>query len=252
MTTKQAFDLVGFDGDDTLWHNERFYRMGRERFQALLAQSGVSLSAEDVDDRVNETELRNIRYYGYGVSSFTLSLIEAAIDLTGGRIPAQDIRELLALSRDMLTAEVELFVGARDAVVSLAGRFPLVLITKGDLLHQRAKADQSGLGPFFRHVEVVSHKVEDTYSAILARYGVDPSRFLMIGNSLRSDILPVIRIGGWAIHIPAELSWAHEDGEVPTDGRERFSQIDRIDRLPEAVSALVQGRLSPPGHPAGR
>ena len=232
------FDLIGFDGDDTLWHNERVYRMGRERFREVLAKAGVAGPDDAIEDCVNKIELRNLKYYGYGVMSFVLSLIEASIELTEGRVSGAEIQELLRLSRDMLTAEIELFDGAKEAVAALAAAYPLMLITKGDLLHQRAKVEQSGLGEQFRFIEAVSHKSADTYASILARHAIAPGRFLMIGNSLKSDVLPVLDIGGWAVHIPARLSWAHEDGDPPRDTTGRFFGHDRLRDLPALVQTL--------------
>ncbi len=234
-----AFDLIAFDGDDTLWHNERSYRSGRERFRDMLSAAGVVLSEEEIEERVNAIELHNIRYYGYGVSSFVLSLIEASIDLTGGRISGADLRELIALAKEMLTEEVELFPGAREAVTALAACFPLALITKGDLLHQTSKVDRSGLRPSFRAIEVVSHKTREVYRDILARHGVAAGRFLKIGNSARSDILPVLEAGGWAIHVPAELSWAHEHADVPEESRARFFEIRSLEELPALVGEIT-------------
>jgi len=237
-----SFDLIGFDGDDTLWHNEREYRMARDRFRDLLARSGVQSTEEEIDERVNQTELRNLRYYGYGVSSFVLSLIESSIELTEGRIPAADILEMLHLSKQMITSTVELFEGAEEVLARLGATYPLMLITKGDLLHQRSKVDQSGLGRYFRHIEVVSHKTEDTYTSILSRHAIEPSRFLMVGNSVRSDVAPVVRAGGWAVHIPAELGWSHEDGDLPEDGRDRCFTLDGLRQLPTLVEGLGGGR----------
>jgi len=233
-----SFDLIGFDGDDTLWHNEREYRMARDRFRDLLAGSGVQSTEEEIDERVNQTELRNLRYYGYGVSSFVLSLIESSIELTEGRIPAADILEMLHLSKQMITSTVELFEGAEEVLARLGATYPLMLITKGDLLHQRSKVDQSGLGRYFRHIEVVSHKTEDTYTSILSRHAIEPSRFLMVGNSVRSDVAPVVQAGGWAVHIPAELGWSHEDGDLPEAGRDRCFTLDELRQLPALVEGL--------------
>jgi putative hydrolase of the HAD superfamily len=238
---QQAFDLIGFDGDDTLWHNERSYRLGRDRFHEMLAAAGVELSEEDIDDHVNRTELQNLSHYGYGVSSFVLSLIETAIDLTGGRVTGGDLRTLIDLAKQMLTEAVELFESAREAVMALAETHTLVLITKGDLLHQTSKVDRSGLRDRFRFVEVVSTKTAATYASILARHGVDPGRFLMIGNSVRSDVLPVIEIGGWAVHVPAELNWSHEHAEVPDEARPRFLELQTLADLAGLVRTLENG-----------
>jgi putative hydrolase of the HAD superfamily len=237
-----AFDLVGFDGDDTLWHNERSYRSARDRFRGLLASAGVDRSEEEIEELVNATELHNIRYYGYGVASFVLSLIEAASELTGGRITGTDVKELIALAKEMLTEDVELFPGARDAVLSLAASHPLALVTKGDLLHQTSKVERSGLRASFKAIEVVSHKTREVYEEILARHGVPPSRFLMVGNSPRSDVLPVLEAGGWAVYVPAELSWAHEHADVPEEYRGRFFEIASLAELPALVDAIAAGR----------
>ncbi|MEW5982902.1 MAG: HAD family hydrolase [Acidobacteriota bacterium] len=237
-TTRAPLDLIAFDGDDTLWHNERSYRMGRRRFHDLLRRLDVRECEEDIDARVNEIELGNLRYYGYGASSFVLSLIEASIDLTRGRIPGGDVRDLIRLAKDMLSEPVELFDGASDVVAQLAGSHALVLITKGDLLHQQSKAERSGLSVHFQQIEVVSEKTPDTYARILARHGVVPERFLMIGNSLRSDVVPVARLGGWAVHIPAVPSWGHEDVTIPTDLEDRYFELDHLRRLPAFIEAF--------------
>lgn len=236
-----AFDLIAFDADDTLWHNERSYREGRERFCRLLAGAGVVLTEEEIEAAINRTEVSNLEYYGYGVSSFVLSLIETAIDLTDGRIDGADLRTIIALARHMLTEDVELFAGVRDVLITLAASYPLMLITKGDLLHQTSKLERSGLRDCFRYVEVVSHKTADVYAAILARHGLAADRFLMIGNSLRSDVLPVVEAGGWAVHVPAALSWAHEHADVPAHAKPRCFKVTQLEQLSEVIEAFEQG-----------
>jgi putative hydrolase of the HAD superfamily len=237
---ERRFDLIGIDGDDTLWHNERDYVEARERFAQVIARCGVALNQEDLTEEVNRTELQNIQYYGYGVSSFVLSLIETAIRLTGGRVAGRDIAELLAVAKSMLTSEVERFKGAREALEALSGEYPLALITKGDLLHQRSKLERSGLGRHFRHVEVVSHKTPDVYRAILERLAVEPSRFLMVGNSPRSDVLPVLGLGGSAVYVPAPLSWSHEHDEVPSGPGSRCVVLKSLLELPATVRGWPQ------------
>jgi len=243
----RSFDLIAFDGDDTLWHNERSYRDGRERFRGLLAASGVDLSEAEVETCVNRTELANIEYFGYGASSFALSLIETAIEVTGGRIAGRDLGELIALAREMVSEEVEVFAGARDTLAALAGRHPLMLVTKGDLLHQTSKLERSGLRPYFNFVEVVSHKTPAVYTAILDRHGIDPRRFLMVGNSLRSDVLPVVEVGGWAVHVPAALSWSHEDADPPHHAGHRYCELPTIAELPRLVDTIEQGARATAG-----
>ncbi len=236
----RTLDLIAFDGDDTLWHNERSYRDGRERFRRLLARAGVVLSADEVEARVNQTELANLEYYGYGVSSFALSLIETAITLTDGRIAGADLREVTELAKHMLTEEIELFPAVGELLTTLAASWPLMLITKGDLLHQTSKLERSGLRDRFRFVEVVSHKTPAVYAAILSRHGVDPNRFLMIGNSVRSDILPVVDAGGWAVHIPAALSWSHEHADVPPYAKGRSFEVAALASVPDVIEMIAR------------
>ena len=234
-----TLDLIAFDGDDTLWHNERSYRDGRERFRGLLAGAGVVLSAEEIEACVNRTELANIGVYGYGVSSFALSLIETAIGLTNGRITGAELRGIVEFAKDMLTEEIELFTGAREVLTTLAASYPLMLITKGDLLHQTSKLERSGLRDCFRFVEVVSRKTPEVYSTILSRHGVDPNRFLMIGNALRSDVLPVVDAGGWAVYIPAALSWSHEHAELPPHADGRYFEVTALEQVFAVVDTLA-------------
>jgi len=239
----KQLDLVAFDGDDTLWHNERSYREARERFRRLVARAGVVLSSQQIEECVNRTEVANLALYGYGVSSFVLSLAETAIDRTSGRISGGDLRDLIDLAKQMLTEEIELFPGTEETLGTLAATWPLMLITKGDLLHQRSKLERSGLIGCFRHIEVVSHKTTDVYTSILARHGVAPDRFVMVGNSLRSDVLPVVEAGGWAVYVPAAVSWSHEDAEAPVHLHGRFVEVPALERVPDAIRTLV--RTSP-------
>jgi putative hydrolase of the HAD superfamily len=236
----RAFDVIAFDADDTLWHNERSYREARAQFQRLLTAAGVQLTEEEVEACVSRTEVGNLEYFGYGVSSFALSLIETAIDVTGGRVQARDLGRLIDLARTMMSEEIELFPGAPEAVQQLAARYRLMLVTKGDLLHQRSKLERSGLEEHFSVVEVVSHKTPRVYSNILARHGIDPVRFLMVGNSLRSDVLPVVEVGGWAVHVPAAISWSHEHAEIPDVFRPRYFELPTLAGLAELVERLNQ------------
>lgn len=248
----QRIEVIGLDGDDTLWHNERSFRAGRDRFRRVLAATGVALTDEEIELHVTRTEVGNIDYFGYGVSSFVLSLIETAIGLSEGRVTGADLKDLIELAKHMLTEEIEVFPGAREAVTSLSASYPLMLVTKGDLLHQTSKLERSGLGDCFRFVEVVSHKTPATYKAILDRHGVDPRRFVMIGNSLRSDVLPVVEVGAWAVHVPSELSWSHEHADVPPETKARYFELSALDRIAEVIDAIeraqrggVRARRSP-------
>lgn len=229
------FDLIALDADDTLWHNENAYLQARQRFREIMARYDVNGSVDDLADHL---EVANIEYYGYGVMSFVLSLIEAGLELTDNGLRGEDVRALLDLSKAMLTAEVRLYQVTEDVVAQLSEAYTLMVITKGDLLHQRNKVLRSGLRDYFGYVEVVSHKRPQDYAEVLARHGVAPQRFLMVGNSIRSDILPVAELGGWAIHVPSEKVWAHEVAELPEQLRERVFEAKSLAEVPALVKEL--------------
>lgn len=229
------FDLIAFDADDTLWHNERLYLMGRDRLGAILSRYGLNGVTEE---QVNAIEIANLQHYGYGIMSFTLSLIETAVVLTEGKITGPDVRELIAVGKEMFDADVELFEGVEPALAQLSQTYPLMVITKGELHHQHLKVQKSGLGRYFRHIEVTPEKNTGIYRAILERHQVDPRRFLMVGNSLRSDILPVLELGGWAIYVPHELTWSHEHAEPPAQMPPRFRQVEHLGEVVEVIHNL--------------
>jgi putative hydrolase of the HAD superfamily len=228
---------IAFDGDDTLWHNERIFTVTQERFAALLAP----YSAADPMRRLHDTELRNLQFFGYGIKAFTLSMIETAVDVSDGAIPGRDISTIIEWSREMLQHPTELLPGVRETIESLGGRYRLMIITKGDLFDQESKIARSGLADLFAHVEVVSEKDEATYRRVLARLQIAPEEWLMIGNSVRSDILPAVAIGGRAVHVPYFTTWAHEEAELGDDVRDRVWEIERMDQLIEVLEA-IEGR----------
>jgi putative hydrolase of the HAD superfamily len=202
--------VIAFDGDDTLWHNETIFSMTQDRFQALIG-AHVDLPEHEIGARLVETQLGNLATYGFGIKGFVLSMVETAIAITDGRIPARDIDAIIGFGRSMLAHPVELIEGARDVVETLRHRdHELWLLTKGDLFDQESKIARSGLSPLFHRIEIVSDKDEATYRRLLDRQGISPDEFVMIGNSLRSDVLPVIAIGGQAFHVPYAITWAHE------------------------------------------
>ena len=229
------FDLIALDADDTLWHNEQLYHDARERFRQIMADYEVNGS---IDERADHLEVANIEFYGYGVMSFILSLIEAGLDLTGDRLRGHDVRALMDLGKAMLTAEVQLYQTTEDVVARLSEKYTLMVITKGDLLHQRNKVIRSGLHDYFGFVEVLSHKRPQDYAEILARYEVAPERFLMVGNSMRSDILPVVELGGWAIHVPSKNTWAHEVAELPDDYKGRVFEAATLADVPDLIKRV--------------
>jgi len=229
---------IGFDADDTLWHNETIFENVHLRYRTLLARFH---DAGTVEQRLFATEMRNLKRYGYGVKGFMLSAIETAIDLSDGRISAEEIRLIIALGQDMLAHPVELLDGVQDVIGPLAHAHRLLLITKGDLRDQERKLSLSGLAGLFRAVEIVSEKDSGTYERILRRHGIPPQRFLMVGNSLKSDILPVLEIGGVAAHVPYHLTWAAERVDRVPDAAGRFFQLRSLRELPDLVREMRAG-----------
>ena len=214
----QKVTTIGFDADDTLWHNERFFRITQDRFAALLADHA---DPDFLAERLLAAERRNLGRYGFGIKGFVLSMIETAIEVTNEKVPAAVIGELMLAGREMLASPIELLPHARAAVEAAADTHRLVLITKGDLLDQERKLAQSGLGDLFDQVEIVSDKTPAVYSAIFARHGDGAGRALMVGNSMRSDVVPVIEAGGWGVYVPHGLVWEIEHAEVPVSPRYR-------------------------------
>ena len=213
-----TISLIGLDADDTLWHSEDGFHTVTGRFCELLqphAQDPANLATT-----LDMVERRNMALFGYGVKSFTLSMVEAAIEVSGGAVPAETIQQLVDEGRTLLARPVDLLEGVEEALAAIAARYRLVVITKGDLLHQEQKFHASGLDRHVEEIAVVSEKDVRTYRRLVDRYGIEPGGFLMVGNSIRSDILPVLELGGRAVHIPYEYLWGHEvaehDGDVPT------------------------------------
>ncbi|UTP38514.1 HAD family hydrolase [Phenylobacterium sp. LH3H17] len=229
-----SITTVGLDADDTLWHNENIFRLNHDRFCDLLAEVA---ERGELEAKLAEVERRNLRLYGYGVKGFTLSMIETAMELTGGEAPSKVIREILAVGREMLTEPVEPLPGVEDALDELSKAYRLVLITKGDLLHQEQKLAASGLGDLFAAVEIVSEKDASTYARVFERHGTGAGQAVMCGNSMRSDILPAIEAGSWAAHVPYPLTWAHEVAEAPV-GHSRFVELASIRDLPGWVARV--------------
>ena len=228
-------ELLALDADDTLWHNEPLYTSTREQFNALLSRyepDGVA------DDRLYEIEMRNLEHFGYGVKGFVLSMIETAIELTGGRLENADVRTIIDWGRHMLASPVELLEGVKEAVEDLAERYPMILLTKGDLLHQETKLARSGLGPLFKGIEIVSEKNAHVYRSVMKQYAVPGERFVMVGNSLRSDILPVLEAGGHAVYVPYEVSWIHERVSDEALADAQFHRIAHMRELPALLEQL--------------
>lgn len=229
------FDVIAFDADDTLWHSESFYNETQVAFADVLTPYGVDHpTALDVLRRI---EIANLASFGFGIKGFTLSMIDAAVEATGGRISAIDIRAIIELGKAMTKHDLYLLDHAAGTVTRLSKTYPLMMITKGDLIDQERKIIASGLASYFRQAEIVSDKNLDTYTAVLRKYGLAPERFLMVGNSMRSDILPVLEIGGWAVYVPYVVNWSYESGITP-EGNNQFYAIDHLGLLPELVAKI--------------
>jgi putative hydrolase of the HAD superfamily len=198
---------IAFDADDTLWHNERIFISIKDKFTDLLDDYHEK---KWVERRLDETEVVNIKHFGYGVKGFTLSMIETACELTEGRITGDKIKQIIGFAKEMLASPIEVLEGVRETVEELAGDYRLMMITKGDLLDQEAKLARSGLGDYFDAFEIVPRKDAKIYKYILRRHGLQPEEFVMVGNSLKSDILPVVEIGARAVFVPYETEWFHE------------------------------------------
>jgi putative hydrolase of the HAD superfamily len=223
---------VGFDADDTLWHNEHFYRLTQDRFAELLADF---TDAPRLSERLLAAERRNIGRYGFGIKGFMLSMIETAIEVTEGRVPGATIQEIIGAGQEMLAHPVELLPYARQAVEAAASDYRVVLITKGDLLDQERKLAESGLGELFDGIEIVSAKTPEVYLRIFGTHGDGVERALMVGNSMKSDILPVLEAGGIAVHVPHGLAWEIEHAAAP-EGHDRFHVLGDLGGL----AALLQ------------
>lgn len=200
-------NTIAFDADDTLWVNETFFRDAEDQFCTLLNDY---ISFEECQKRLYEMEMRNLPMYGYGIKPFTLSLIEAAIAITDGHVPIAILNKIIAMGKEMLQAPVQLINGIEEVLDTLSRKHKLVMATKGDLLDQERKLEKSGLARYFHHIEVMSDKQPVNYKKLVSHLDIDPSSFLMIGNSLKSDIIPVLEIGGYAFHIPFHTTWIHE------------------------------------------
>ena len=226
---------MGLDGDDTLWQNETRFQLTQTALRDLLRHH---VPDADVDAHLAEVEMRNLRIYGYGVKAFTLSMIETAIQLTDRRIPAADLEVILGWGQKMLSAPTELLDGVEAALQDVSRRYELLLITMGDLFDQESKLARSGLAEVFKGVEILSEKNIDAYRSVLRRRHIEPAEFVMVGNSLRSDIAPVIALGARGVHIPYPLTWHHE--QVPEDSmpREGWHRLGNIGELGAQLDSL--------------
>lgn len=230
-----SIKVIGFDADDTLWVNEPYYREAETRFIELINGYGVP---RDVGEALYDTEMANLKLYGYGIKAFMLSLVECAIDITAGRVSADTVHQILHIGKSMLQRPIELLEDVKTVLEVLSPRYRLIVATKGDLLDQEGKMKRSGIASFFHHIEVMSDKKEQHYIQLLHHLDIRPSDFLMIGNSMKSDILPPLNLGAWAIHVPFHTTWAHEE----VDAEPETSRFFRVERLVEALELLPRSQ----------
>lgn len=230
----QNLTTIGFDADDTLWHNARLFRLTQAQFADLLRDYTPH---DHLMARLLAAERRNLGQYGFGIKGFVLSMIETAIEVTEGRVPAPVIAELLEAGKEMLRHPVDLLPGTRETLSEVAQSCRLVLITKGDLLDQERKLAQSGLGDLFDAVEIVSDKTAQTYATVFARHGDGAGRAMMVGDSLRSDVVPAVQAGGWGVHILHHTPWEIEEAMPPVDAP-RFHRLDSVVQLPALIRRI--------------
>jgi putative hydrolase of the HAD superfamily len=226
-TNYQHIKVIGFDADDTLWVNETYFRDAELDFAKLLAPYET---ANKIDQELFKKEMENLPLYGYGIKGFVLSMVEMAIELSNNSISNETISKILNIGKDMLNKPVELLDGVEDTLKTLSKTHRLILVTKGDLLDQERKLEKSNLTSYFHHIEVLSDKQDGNYSKLLNHLDIQPSEFLMVGNSLKSDILPLINIGAKAIHVPFHTTWLHE----------QVKETETKDKTYKTISSLAE------------
>ncbi|MDQ8203383.1 HAD family hydrolase [Pelagicoccus sp. SDUM812003] len=227
---------IAFDADDTLWHNENLFEEHHQKYCQLLSEYH---EAKTVEKTLFSTEMKNLELYGYGVKSFMLSSIETAIELTQGAIPSEELKRIIEFGQQMLKHPVELLDGVEKTITQLSEDYRLILITKGDLRDQERKIAKSGLSHCFEHTEVVSEKNVETYSRLFHRLAIEAKQVVMVGNSLKSDVLPILDLGGVGVHIPYHLTWEHERIDTTPTHHDSFHELSSIRELPELIKGLV-------------
>lgn len=231
-------DVIAFDADDTLWHNETLYNETQKSFIRIIEPYMPGKSPEEIDTILFKKEMENLPHYGYGIKSFTLSMVETAIQLTGGEMSAKEIQRIIDLGKKMIAAEVSLLPDSEKTLRALKDDYTLMVITKGDLLDQERKLKESNLEHYFSSLEVVSTKTEEVYRKIIQSHGINPEKFIMVGNSLKSDVLPVLGIGGFGVHIPYHITWEHEIPEELPLENDRFFELESMTDLPDLVETI--------------
>jgi putative hydrolase of the HAD superfamily len=220
--------VIAFDADDTLWINETYFREAEEVFAELLSKYETK---NKIDQELFKTEIKNLAIYGYGIKGFVLSMIECALALSNYKLPQETVEKILAIGKDMLEKPVELLSGVEEVLGNLQGKYKLIVATKGDLLDQERKLEKSNLLKYFHHIEIMSDKKEKDYVKLLKHLDIQPSQFLMIGNSLKSDVLPLLKIGAIAIHIPFHTTWIHEEISLEAQQKVNYKTLRNIKEL---------------------
>ncbi len=223
----KGINVIGFDADDTLWVNETYFREAEAAFAGMLEQYETK---NTIDQELFKMEMRNLELYGYGVKGFVLSMVESALELSNNTVSQETLAQILDLGKEMISKPVELLNGVETVLEELSKKYRLIVLTKGDLLDQERKLERSGLSKYFHHVEVLSDKKEENYLRLLEHLKIDVAEFLMIGNSLKSDVLPIINIGARAIHVPFHTTWQHEEVAVDETVRQ-YPTLTAIDKL---------------------
>jgi putative hydrolase of the HAD superfamily len=227
---------IGFDADDTLWENEQYFRMTEAQFADLLDEYA---DPEHIAKVMLDTERRNLKLYGYGIKGFTLSMIETALDVTNDRVETKVIRKIIDLAHDMFSHPIEPLPHVRETLAKVANDYRILVITKGDLFDQERKLASSGLGDFFDGIEIVSEKRRYTYQSIFAQHGEGAEHAVMVGNSLKSDIIPALEAGSWGLYVPHHTTWEMEHAEEPV-GERRYRKLENISQVPDIINELTQ------------
>jgi putative hydrolase of the HAD superfamily len=224
--------VIGFDADDTLWVNEPYFRETEMKFCELL-KNGMSL--DEVTEKLFEIEIGNIPLYGYGTKAFILSMIETGLKITNGQLPPEKVEAILELGKEQINKPIELIDGIEEVLESLQGKYRLIVATKGDLLDQERKLKKSGLLKYFHHIEVMTDKKEEDYQKLIKHLDIEPEQFMMIGNSLKSDIMPVLQLGGKAVHVPFHTTWVHE---MVSDEEKQQANFHEVENVKEVLKLL--------------
>lgn len=226
--------VIGFDADDTLWANEDFYRGTEQKYAVLLSEYG---DAKFVLDKLFETEMQNLELFGYGIKPFVISMLENAIKISENRVHTEILEQIIDMGKAMLKEPVVLLPGVQEVLDKLHGKYRLIVATKGDLLDQEGKLKRSSLANYFHHIEVMSDKTKDSYVELLNHLEIEPENFVMVGNSLRSDILPPYELGCYTIHVPYKMTWHHEMNVQEPPQNDHFYKVEKLNEILKIIGA---------------